>query len=47
MMRVYKEWHRFWSLFYQLLLKDCLDSEERQRLHKKMGYHTKKLSRPD
>jgi hypothetical protein len=36
-------WHKFWSSFYKVIVKDCLDSTERERIYHKINYHENKM----
>ena len=36
-------WHQFWSSFYKVIVKDCLDSTERERIYQKISYHENKM----
>jgi hypothetical protein len=36
-------WHKFWSYFYKVIVKDCIDSTERERIYQKICCHENKM----
>lgn len=38
------KWHQFWWSFHSLIIKDCLDEEEKEKITRKIKYHEFKMN---
>ncbi|WP_167577810.1 hypothetical protein [Ammoniphilus sp. YIM 78166] len=41
--RLHQRWHEFWIHFYQSLVDDALDKDEKEIIYQKITHHKRKL----